>query len=329
MRWEDERYVRLYTRDTTTWKLLCWQSKCLLPLLLRKLDRAGLIDVGDNAIEGVAALTDMPVALVQEGLVGLLQRGVFELHQGVLIMPNYQAAQEARQSDAQRMREYRGRARDRAREALQNVTPPLHVVTPGDTALHPVTPSLAVPSLAFSEPTDLRSKGSGNSKDKHIGEGLGGATDAPLRLPPKTGTQIELVPDCQPAKARKRPTAARHAPVRGAAGPTLPPWLPERSWADWCAFRLKKSGKGWTERAAELSLRKLAALRDQGHDPTAVIEQSIERGWTGLFELKDAGSTKEQRYYSDVDEDPPRRATTTEGPSGIASIVADLFEEGT
>ena len=28
MRWEDERWVRLYTRDTVNWKLLPWQSKC-------------------------------------------------------------------------------------------------------------------------------------------------------------------------------------------------------------------------------------------------------------------------------------------------------------
>ena len=66
MRWEDERYVRLYTRDTATWKLLPWQAKCLLPLLLRKMDRAGTAEVGEPAGEGIAALTDMPLELVAE-----------------------------------------------------------------------------------------------------------------------------------------------------------------------------------------------------------------------------------------------------------------------
>jgi hypothetical protein len=65
---------------------------------------------------------------------------------------------------------------------------------------------------------------------------------------------------------------------------TLPDWLPESTWADWHAFRNQR--KGWTHKARELSLATLTKLRSKGHDPTAVIEQSIERGWTGLFEIK-------------------------------------------
>jgi uncharacterized protein YdaU (DUF1376 family) len=65
---------------------------------------------------------------------------------------------------------------------------------------------------------------------------------------------------------------------------TLPDWLPESAWLDWHAFRNQR--RGWTHKARELSLATLAKLRSKGHDPTAVIEQSIERGWTGLFEMK-------------------------------------------
>ena len=65
---------------------------------------------------------------------------------------------------------------------------------------------------------------------------------------------------------------------------TLPDWLPQSAWADWHAFR--NSRKGWTYKARELSLAKLTKLHTQGHDPTAVIEQSIELGWTGLFAPK-------------------------------------------
>lgn len=64
----------------------------------------------------------------------------------------------------------------------------------------------------------------------------------------------------------------------------LPDWLPESAWADWHAFR--NSRKGWTQKARELSLRTLTKLYANGHDPTAVIENSIEKGWTGLFEIK-------------------------------------------
>lgn len=64
----------------------------------------------------------------------------------------------------------------------------------------------------------------------------------------------------------------------------LPDWLPADAWSDWHAFR--NSRKGWTPRARELSLSTLSRLRRSGHDPRSVIDQSIERGWTGLFEIK-------------------------------------------
>lgn len=65
---------------------------------------------------------------------------------------------------------------------------------------------------------------------------------------------------------------------------SLPDWLPESAWADWHMFR--NSRKGWTPKARSLSLTTLTKLHAKGHDPTTVIEQSIERGWTGLFEIK-------------------------------------------
>lgn len=65
----------------------------------------------------------------------------------------------------------------------------------------------------------------------------------------------------------------------------LPPWLEPDAWQAWHAFR--NSRKGWTAHARTLSLRKLTELHTQGHDPRAVIEQSIERGWTGLFPLRE------------------------------------------
>jgi uncharacterized protein YdaU (DUF1376 family) len=90
--------------------------------------------------------------------------------------------------------------------------------------------------------------------------------------------------------ATQSPVTSHQSPVdqkqKGGKPPalTLPDWLPESTWADWHAFRNQR--KGWTHKARELSLSTLTKLRTRGHDPTAVIEQSIERGWTGLFELK-------------------------------------------
>lgn len=63
--------------------------------------------------------------------------------------------------------------------------------------------------------------------------------------------------------------------------------MPADAWDRWHRYRKAKSGKGWTDDAARLSLRKLSQLRDEGNDPVAVIDQSIERTWAGLFPVKD------------------------------------------
>lgn len=72
MRWEDERYVRVYTRDTATWKTLPWQARALLPLLMRKLDRAGLMELGGEGASGIAAVLDLPATVVRPGLAALV-----------------------------------------------------------------------------------------------------------------------------------------------------------------------------------------------------------------------------------------------------------------
>jgi uncharacterized protein YdaU (DUF1376 family) len=78
----------------------------------------------------------------------------------------------------------------------------------------------------------------------------------------------------------------------GAASP-LPVWLPENVWADWHSFR--NSRKGWTAKARELSLRTLTDLHERGFDPRAVVNQSIERGWTGLFPIRNGDSINANR----------------------------------
>lgn len=93
------------------------------------------------------------------------------------------------------------------------------------------------------------------------------------------------------------PSSNRHKPSKAHAL-VLPDWLDPDDWAKWDRFRKKKSGKGWTEDAVVLNLRTLTALKDAGQDPRKVIEQSIERGWTGLFELKKpiAGVAKHENF---------------------------------
>ena len=117
MRWEDERYVRLYTRDTTDWLALSWFAQGLFGLILRKVDKAGILELGRHGKRGLAAHIGGPAAWASlEGpLEELLADGCVELQGSRLVCPNFIEAQEAHHSDAARKRTERERARAKAR----------------------------------------------------------------------------------------------------------------------------------------------------------------------------------------------------------------------
>lgn len=50
--------------------------------------------------------------------------------------------------------------------------------------------------------------------------------------------------------------------------------------------RKRRDGKSPGDYAISRMVAKLERLANDGHDPTAVIDQSIENNWAGLFELK-------------------------------------------
>lgn len=64
----------------------------------------------------------------------------------------------------------------------------------------------------------------------------------------------------------------------------LPDWLPTDAWDDWVKFRKSLRKSPFTDKAQALSLRTLTDLHAKGFDARQIIERSIERGWTGLFE---------------------------------------------
>lgn len=154
MDFSNEPYVRLYTRNTTTWKRLNWQARAILPSLMRVVDRAGLLPLDGMApAEAVALHVEMPLEVVIPGLESLLSRmnpadpasAVARLTDHGLLLPKFIEANEAIKSDKQRQRESRARRRDQAAAAAapaesdqrtsgesRNVTFG-HAVTPGVT----------------------------------------------------------------------------------------------------------------------------------------------------------------------------------------------------
>jgi len=162
VRWEDERYVRLYTRETPEWAVLSWEARAVFHELIKKVDRAGIILVGKSGLRGLAGLLRMPIDVVERGLMsidGLIEDGCVVAIDGGFMLPNFMAAQEANASDKARKREQRERARAAAAKTGQPVTNRdsesrgvteghdlSRGVTSGHTESQPVTPSCAVPS---------------------------------------------------------------------------------------------------------------------------------------------------------------------------------------
>lgn len=66
----------------------------------------------------------------------------------------------------------------------------------------------------------------------------------------------------------------------------FPSWLPLDVFKDFIEMR-KKIKKPMTDCAVKLAIKKLHKLKEEGHDPKAVLEQSIFRSWQGLFPVKD------------------------------------------
>lgn len=123
MDFSNERYVRLYTRDTTTWKLLDWPARAVLMFILRKVDRSGVIDLGDEGVEGLAAQIEVPLEIVAPAVEQLVRRKVLVQTADAAVLPKFIEAQEAVQSEKQRQKESRLRRRDRALDVTKRDAP--------------------------------------------------------------------------------------------------------------------------------------------------------------------------------------------------------------
>ncbi len=141
MDWSNERYVRLYVRETTTFRSLRWEAQALLPQLLRIVDRAGVLDIGelDPAAAMQLYLQRWPPDVISVGIADLLSRGVIEHRGGSLLWPTFLEAQEAVKSDAQRARE----SREKRRVAVTKRDASVTERTGASRAVTPATPSQA------------------------------------------------------------------------------------------------------------------------------------------------------------------------------------------
>jgi hypothetical protein len=163
MDFANERYVRLYTRDTMGWKKLRWEGRLVWMELYRKADRSGIVSLGgDEPWEAAVILCDIPEEVAKVGMERCLDREWIVRDGDRLVFPEYIEANETPQSDAQRQRESRAkRAAVTKRDGQsQNVTDchaESHGVTPSHTASLLTVPSRAVLNRAV-PPQDARAR---------------------------------------------------------------------------------------------------------------------------------------------------------------------------
>ena len=107
---------------------------------------------------------------------------------------------------------------------------------------------------------------------------------------------------CDPHATRMRTASDSHANSNADSMPTTQPnptqphhttklgvapaeWIPTDPWAGFLEMR-KKIRKPPTDRAIALIVKQLERLRDDGHDPGAVLDQSTRNNWQDVFPVK-------------------------------------------
>lgn len=228
MRWEDERYVRIYTRNTPDWMGLHVHTRGLLALLLREVDRAGILPLGKAGPRGLANILRADWEDIEPYLEELLVDGCVVIHGGVLCIVNFIEAQEAKHSDRARQQAARERARDKARVAEKkpsDIADGLsHAVTPGHTASRPVTPIRADPIRAEpSEERDGACAPPGSGDPAPTSASPGGAPDAAHQTPTEPVEAAPPAPDNPPPAQAALPLLAPVEPK-----PPKPPPLADR-----------------------------------------------------------------------------------------------------
>lgn len=166
--WQDEQFVKVYTRDTGEWTLLSWDAQALLLQILRKVDRSGVLQLGKHGARVLpAALGHRDQAeRITAALQELTADGCVVLRPECLVVPNFIAAQTSRQSDKARQQSARDRRRAESMgsslpaepKTSQNVTD-CHLASPGVTGSHLASPRVTLDKSRSDETREEKDSG--------------------------------------------------------------------------------------------------------------------------------------------------------------------------
>lgn len=152
MNWSDEHYVKLYTRDSLTWRSWHWEARTVFLHLVRKVDNSGFIETGTMSVGDALALQlELPKAVVEPGMAQLIGCGTCEVVDRAVLLVKFNEAQEARKTDAQKKRDERSRNISKRRGTMSPGVTDSHRVSPPVTQTDPPSPAQPVPSPAQPE----------------------------------------------------------------------------------------------------------------------------------------------------------------------------------
>jgi hypothetical protein len=167
----DTHYVRLYTYDTIGWLMMEWQARATLPLLMRKFDRAGVLDLAEYAGEemprAIAAMIGLPEEVVAVGLAELVKRKTLVVRGQYLVMPNFIPAQETLQSDRLRKAEQRKRYRDKAMAVELGLVPAADVTNRDNPSAHTESKPDTASRTGTESPVGVTASHSVHSRAEH------------------------------------------------------------------------------------------------------------------------------------------------------------------
>lgn len=226
MDFANEFYVRIYVRDTITWKRLGWDGTCVLMHVLRKLDFAGVLDLEQlEPWEAVVLHCGAPEDVARRGMEACLRLGCLIHNAHFLVAPNYRPANEAHKSDRLRARESRlrqalkGSTHDTTTTASRGATEPSRGVTNGhkpkrnraqsDDSSPGAERSGAIPVPERSD--------SGSERSETGGDRAGAREDSP----PGSSTPSEQAGRDRANGAHRDPAAASRAGARPAPSELL------------------------------------------------------------------------------------------------------------
>jgi hypothetical protein len=157
MNFEDEPYVRVYTRKTLTHKLLGWEGRTVMRLMIDDFDPAGVFEIRGDAAHCISAVTDLPIEIVRVGLARLIETETWVVTTRAITWPTYEEAQNCVRSDRLRQRASRkARAEKSVTDVTLPVTPkpaPVTDVTSGH-EMSPSLPPIPAPSLPSPHPPE-------------------------------------------------------------------------------------------------------------------------------------------------------------------------------